>query len=79
MGGNSSGGAPGIPRTPSGSNLEVIDVRGAAAHPWHDVPVGESAPDVVNCIIEIPAVRMHEDAPPAPCTLNPVVAARSEA
>lgn len=24
------------------------------SHPWHDVKVGNDAPDVVNCIIEIP-------------------------
>ena len=23
-------------------------------HPWHDIPVGKKAPDVVNAVIEIP-------------------------
>eukprot|EP00775_Hariotina_reticulata_P004400 gene4400-4653_t len=51
LGGSSGGGA--IPRV--SSNLEVLDVRGVAAHPWHDIPVGEKAPDTVNCVIEIPS------------------------
>ena len=25
-------------------------------HPWHNVPVGNEAPEVVNCVIEIPAL-----------------------
>ncbi|KAF8060055.1 ppa2 [Scenedesmus sp. PABB004] len=54
-GGGGFSSAPGVPRVPSNSNLEVVDVRGVASHPWHDVPVGERAPEVVNCIIEIPA------------------------
>ncbi|WIA33761.1 hypothetical protein OEZ86_006875 [Tetradesmus obliquus] len=54
---NLSGGgsSTGMVRVPSNSNLEVVEVRGVAAHPWHDVPVGDKAPEVVNCIIEIPA------------------------
>lgn len=33
---NLSGGGSGsgLPRVPSGSNLEVMDIRGVAAHPW---------------------------------------------
>eukprot|EP00879_Flechtneria_rotunda_P023406 GHRR01024758.1.p1 GENE.GHRR01024758.1~~GHRR01024758.1.p1 ORF type:complete len:272 (+),score=94.94 GHRR01024758.1:598-1413(+) len=53
-GGNYTGGG-GMPRIPSTSNLDHVDVRGVASHPWHDVPVGDKAPEVVNCIVEIPA------------------------
>jgi inorganic pyrophosphatase len=51
----SGGSGSGLPRISSSSNLEVVDVRGVASHPWHDVPVGSKAPDVVSCIVEIPA------------------------
>merc|ERR1719197_2068655 len=29
-------------------------MAGGLGHPWHDLPIGEDVPDVVNCIIEIP-------------------------
>ncbi|GIL63046.1 hypothetical protein Vafri_17195 [Volvox africanus] len=28
--------------------------RGTASHPWHDLHPGNDAPNVVNCVIEIP-------------------------
>ncbi|EFJ44122.1 hypothetical protein VOLCADRAFT_76427 [Volvox carteri f. nagariensis] len=28
--------------------------RGTASHPWHDLHPGNEAPNVVNCVIEIP-------------------------
>jgi inorganic pyrophosphatase len=24
------------------------------SHPWHDIPTGKNAPEIVNCVIEIP-------------------------
>jgi inorganic pyrophosphatase len=24
------------------------------SHPWHDIPAGKNAPEIVNCVIEIP-------------------------
>lgn len=60
----SGGSGTGLPRIPSNSNLEVVDVRGVASHPWHDVPIGSDAPDVVSCIVEIPAVS-HTDGDPS--------------
>jgi len=54
-------------RAPSASNLARIpstsslDTSGAlpnkASHPWHDIPIGDGAPDEITAIIEIPAVR----------------------
>lgn len=35
---NLTGSSGSLPRIPSNSNLEVLDVRGAMGHPWHDVP-----------------------------------------
>lgn len=35
------------------SELEM-DGRGSASHPWHDLPVGEDAPNIFNAVIEIP-------------------------
>lgn len=52
---NLTGSTGSLPRVPSNSNLEVLDVRGVMGHPWHDVQVGEGAPDMVAAIIEIPA------------------------
>jgi hypothetical protein len=34
---NLTGSTGSLPRVPSNSNLEVLDVRGAMGHPWHDV------------------------------------------
>ena len=28
--------------------------RSNASHPWHDLPVGEKAPNLFNAVIEIP-------------------------
>lgn len=28
--------------------------RGTASHPWHDLSPGTEAPEIVNCVIEIP-------------------------
>lgn len=28
--------------------------RNSAAHPWHDLPIGNAAPNVVNAVVEIP-------------------------
>lgn len=44
-------------RVPSSSNLDVVSIKGTASHPWHDLPVGENAPEAVNAVIEIPQVR----------------------
>jgi hypothetical protein len=35
---NLTGSSGNLPRVPSNSNLEVLDVRGMMGHPWHDVP-----------------------------------------
>lgn len=35
---NLTGSSGSLPRVPSNSNLEVLDVRGVMGHPWHDVP-----------------------------------------
>jgi len=29
-------------------------MRGTASHPWHDLSPGKDAPEIVNCVIEIP-------------------------
>jgi hypothetical protein len=34
---NLTGSSNSLPRVPSNSNLEVLDVRGVMGHPWHDV------------------------------------------
>jgi inorganic pyrophosphatase len=31
-----------------------VNYRGSASHPWHDLHPGNDAPNVVNCVIEIP-------------------------
>lgn len=28
--------------------------RNAASHPWHDLPIGDKAPNLFNAVIEIP-------------------------
>jgi hypothetical protein len=38
------------------NSVDAAAVDAAAAAARHDVPVGDKAPEVVNCIIEIPAV-----------------------
>ena len=40
---------------PSASSLEAVSLPGKASHPWHDIPIGERAPDEITAIIEIPA------------------------
>ncbi|XP_047338068.1 soluble inorganic pyrophosphatase 1-like [Impatiens glandulifera] len=34
--------------------LSTLSRRSVAAHPWHDLEIGPGAPQVVNCVIEIP-------------------------
>jgi hypothetical protein len=34
---NITGSSGSLPRVPSNSNLEMLDVRGVMGHPWHDV------------------------------------------
>jgi hypothetical protein len=43
---------------PSQSSLDTSGaLPNKASHPWHDIPIGDKAPEVVTAIIEIPAVR----------------------
>jgi hypothetical protein len=49
-----------LPTLPCTCALAVAAAAAAVAR--HDVPVGDKAPEVVNCIIEIPAVSAPHDA-----------------
>ncbi|KAH9614182.1 hypothetical protein KSS87_017891 [Heliosperma pusillum] len=34
--------------------LSSMSRRSVAAHPWHDLEIGPKAPEIVNCVVEIP-------------------------